>query len=267
MNIAYNMDCMEYMRTLPDGIIDLTVTSPPYDNLRTYKGYVFEWKATIKEIYRVTKVGGVCVWIVADQTINGSESGTSFKQALWAKECGFNLHDTMIWKKESCTFPDKTRYYPNFEFMFIFSKGQPKTFNPICDRPNKCAGKPIHGTCRQPDGTLKPRSAKHKVKKCAAEGCRFNVWEITTEKNNKTGHPAVFPYALARDHIISWSNPKEIIFDPFLGSGTTRLAAYDTDRQFLGCEIDVDYFKAQEARYLNHIAQGNLFVDNPTVTS
>ena len=140
MNVAYNEDCVVGMRSLPDSSIDLTITSPPYDNIRTYNGFTFDWQATIKELYRVTKEGGVVVWIVSDQTINGSESGTSFKQALYAKDCGFNLHDTMIWMKDSCAFPEATRYYPVFEYMFVWSKGSPKTFNPIEDRKNKWGG-------------------------------------------------------------------------------------------------------------------------------
>lgn len=140
MNVAYNMDCVEYMKTAPDEIIDLTVTSPPYDNIREYHGFIFDYEATISELFRITKTGGVVVWIVSDQTVDGSETGTSFKQALCAKEVGFNLHDTMIWRKETCAFPEATRYYPIFEYMFIFSKGKPKTYNPIMDRKNIWGG-------------------------------------------------------------------------------------------------------------------------------
>lgn len=137
---AFCCDCLEGFKRLSDASIDLTVTSPPYDNLRTYKGYTFEWKPVLEQLFRVTKQGGVVVWIVNDATVNGSETGTSFKQALYAMECGFNLHDTMIWKKDSCAFPEETRYYPNFEYMFIFSKGKPKTLNFIEDRKNLWGG-------------------------------------------------------------------------------------------------------------------------------
>jgi DNA modification methylase len=265
MNVAYNMDCMEYMKTLPDNYVDLTVTSPPYDNLRTYNGFSFDWHEVIKQLFRVTKDGGIVVWIVSDQTTNGSESGTSFKQALYAMECGFNLHDTMIWEKETCAFPERTRYYPVFEYMFVWSKGKPKTFNPIADRKNKWGGTKVHGTFREADGTLKRRSSTWKESVCKEYGCRFNVWQISTEKNNKTGHPAVFPYSIAKDHIISWSNENDLVLDPFLGSGTTRIAAYDLNRNFIGCEIDEDYFKAQEERFAAHTAQESLFVDSKAV--
>lgn len=261
MNVAYNMDCMDGMRQLSTKTIDLTVTSPPYDNIRNYNGYSFDWKQTIKELYRVTKQGGVVVWIVSDQTINGSESGTSFRQALFAMECGFNLHDTMIWEKESCAFPEQTRYYPNFEYMFVWSKGKPKTFNPIEDRPNKWGGAKVHGTFRNADGTLRERSTTWKEVVCKDMGCRFNVWQINTEKQNKTGHPAVFPIAIATDHILSWSNEGETVLDPFLGSGTTRIAAYDLNRNFIGYEISKQYFEQQEKRFNAHTAQQSLFTN------
>ena len=89
------------MARMPDGFIDLTVTSPPYDNLRAYSGYSFDFEAVAKELYRVTKQGGVVIWVVGDATIKGSETGTSFRQALFFKEIGFNLHDTMIYAKNS----------------------------------------------------------------------------------------------------------------------------------------------------------------------
>jgi site-specific DNA-methyltransferase (adenine-specific) len=138
--IAYNIDCMEYMKSVPDKYFDLTVTSPPYDGLRDYHGYKFNYHNVLHELFRITKDGGVVVWIVNDQTINGSETGTSFKQALYAMECGFNLHDTMIWEKDSCAFPESVRYYPIFEYMFVFCKGKLKTYNPITDRKNKWGG-------------------------------------------------------------------------------------------------------------------------------
>ena len=259
MNIAYNMDCLDGMKTLPDGQIDLTVTSPPYDNIRTYNGFSFDWRAVIKELYRITTSGGVVVWIVSDQTVNGSETGTSFKQALFAMECGFNLHDTMIWEKDSCAFPEATRYYPVFEYMFVWSKGKPKTFNPIEDRQNIYGGSKIAGTGRQRDGTLKPLN---KIGCDIKEfGSRFNVWHQSAEKNNKTGHPAVFPFALAADHIRSWSNEGDMVLDPFLGSGTTRIASYNLNRNFIGFEISKKYFDKQEERFARHIAQTNLFLE------
>lgn len=260
MNVAYNCDCLQGMALLPDNFIDLTVTSPPYDNIRDYNGYIFDWKKTISELYRVTKNGGVVVWIVNDQTVNGSETGTSFKQALFAIDCGFNLHDTMIWEKESCAFPESIRYYPNFEYMFIWSKGMPKTFNPIEDRKNKWASTKVHGTFRNTDGTLRERSSTWKDVEVKEYGARFNVWQICTEKNNKTEHPAVFPIQLVSDHIRSWSNERDVVLDPFLGSGTTRIAAYELGRQFIGYEIDKTYFDKQEERFARHTAQQNLFL-------
>ena len=237
-------DCLKLMQELPDDCIDLTVTSPPYDNLRDYKGYSFEFEPIAEQLYRITKPGGVIVWIVNDGTIKGSESGTSFKQALYFKECGFNLHDTMIWKKDSFTFPESTRYPQNFEYMFVFSKGKIKTFNPIKDRKNKHVGMKIHGTYRQKDGTTTPRGERWTDEGgIKAFGTRFNVWEMPTVKANKTGHPAVFPMQLAKDHISSWSNEGDIVLDPFFGSGTTVIAAIELKRHYIGFEISEEYFE------------------------
>ena len=257
MNKAYCADCVAFMRTMDTGSVDLTVTSPPYDNIRDYNGFTFDWKATIRELYRITKRGGVVVWNVNDQTVDGSESGTSFKQALFAVECGFNLHDTMIWNKGSVSFPDSNRYFPCFEYMFVWSKEAPKTFNPIADRPNVHGGVKLHGTWRQTDGSIIPKTDKGQ--KVAEYGWRFNIWEIPPERNNKTGHPAVFPLRLAKDHILSWSNEGDMVFDPFLGSGTTRIAAYDMRRDFIGTEISKEYFEAQEKRFAEHTAQTRMF--------
>lgn len=237
-----NMDCVEAMKLMDDNSVDLTVTSPPYDNLRTYNGYCFDFENTAKELYRITKDGGVVVWVVGDQTKNGSESGTSFRQALYFMECGFNLHDTMIWEKQ--TFTDtgslKVRYAGVFEYMFVFSKHKIKVFNPIKDRENISVGKKKHGTIRQSDESTKPQSSLGK--ECAKMGQRFNIWKINTEVSNSNRfHPAQFPEQLANDHIISWSNESDIVFDPFMGAGTTAKMAQLNNRKWIGCEISQEY--------------------------
>lgn len=192
LNKIYNMDCIEGMKMLPDECIDLTVTSPPYDNLRTYNGFEWDFEATAKELFRVTKQGGVVVWIVGDSTIKGSETGTSFKQALFFKECGFNLHDTMIWQKIS-PFQHKNRYISCFEYMFIFSKGKPKTANLIRDRKNKWAGTQVHGTERQKDGNTKSLSVVQRNKVIKEYGARYNVWNIQPAKKQYNGTPRRIP--------------------------------------------------------------------------
>lgn len=255
-------DCLAVMQSIPDAFVDLTVTSPPYDNLRTYNGNIDQWgfdkfKAIAEELFRVTKTGGVVVWIVADATINGSETGTSFKQALWFKECGFNLHDTMIWEKPTFTATGSlaVRYAPVFEYMFVFSKGKPKTFNPIKDKKNACAGKKKNGTIRQKDGTTKRQSSIGK--EIALYGQRHNVWKISPEKSNsKICHPAQFPEDLAHDHIVSWSNEGDVVLDPFMGSGTTGVACVNTGRNFIGIEIDPDYCAIANSR-INKTADEN----------
>ncbi len=249
----YNMDCVDGMRMLADESIDLTVTSPPYDNLRTYNGFTFDFEAVAKELYRVTKQGGVVVWIVADATIKGSETGTSFKQALFFKEIGFNLHDTMIWSKPSFTAVGtlKCRYASTFEYMFVFSKGKPKTFNPIKDRKNIYAGTKKHGTIRQRDGSTK--TATSVGKRFSEYGIRFNVWNMPAENSNaKRCHPAQFPEHLVRDHIISWSKPNDIILDPFMGSGTTAVVCSKTNRRCIGFEISKEYSDIANKRMENY---------------
>lgn len=240
LNKIYNEDCLDTMRRMPDNFVDLTVTSPPYDNLRTYNGFEFDWHKTIEELYRVTKDGGVVVWVVGDATIKGSETGTSFKQALWAKECGFNLHDTMIYLKDQLAYPDTNRYYNAFEYMFVLSKGKPKSVNLIKDKANKSFGRTVSGKGREKDGTSKDRTRANKPYN--EYGVRWNYWLIYNQKRGiETQHPAIFPEQLAHDHIISWSNEKDIVYDCFMGSGTTAKVAKQLNRKYIGSEISKEY--------------------------
>ena len=249
MSLLYLGDSAKVLEQIPNESIDLTVTSPPYDNLRDYHGFVFDFEKIANELFRVTKKGGIIVWIVADATINGSETGTSFKQALYFKEIGFNIHDTMIWEKDgfSAVGSLAVRYAPVFEYMFVLSKGEPKTFNPIKDRKNLHSYCKLEGTIRNPDGTTKRMSGEGKT--LGEYGQRYNVWNITPEHSNKERcHPAQFPVQLAKDHIISWSNKGDTVLDPFLGSGTTGIAAYQTGRKFIGIEISKEYFEIAKKR-------------------
>lgn len=241
MNDIIQGDCLEIMPTLPDKSIDLTVTSPPYDDLRTYNGNSsFDFEGIAKELYRVVKDGGLVVWVVGDATINGSETGTSFKQALYFKEIGFNLHDTMIWNKGSFTAVGSLalRYAPTWEYMFILSKGKPKTFNPIKDRVNKVKGK-IGGNLRLSDGSMRKMSTDGNQR--AEVGQRFGIWDIPPCGGNTSGHPAPFPEQLATDHILSWSNEGDTVLDPFAGSGTTGVACLNTGRKYILIEKDPTY--------------------------
>jgi len=237
-------DCLERMKEIQDGSVDLTVTSPPYDNLRTYNGNNEQWgenvwRDVIKELYRVTSDGGVVVWIVQDKCVNGGETGTSFKQALWAMECGFRLYDTMIWNKPSPQAPTEGRYYDVFEYMFIFSKGKPKTLNLLKDRKNKSAGSVSNKesrSCREDRKLLKGKRTVTDFSR------RFNVWDMS-RGINKTAHPATFPEKLAHDHIISWSNEGDTILDPFAGSGTVGKVAKQLNRNFILIEKEPAYIE------------------------
>ena len=247
-------DCLERMREIPHNSIDLTVTSPPYDNLRTYNGnndFWCEnvWKGVIEKLYAKTKPGGVVVWVVGDATVKGSETGTSFRQALWAKDCGFKLHDTMIYHREGPPLTHN-RYEQKFEYMFVWSKGKPKTFVGLREG-SVAGGKKRTATMRQDGDGLGKRSAKGYVAETKLMG---NVWKIGVG-NNKSAtdrlahqHPAIFPEKLAHDHILSWSNEGDTVLDPFMGSGTTGKMAKRLNRSFIGIELDPTYFQIAKER-------------------
>ena len=251
LNKIYNEDCLEGMKKIPEGSVDLTVTSPPYDNLRTYNGNIEQWsfekfQAIAKELYRVTKHGGVVVWIVADATIKGSETGTSFRQALYFMDCGFRLHDTMIYAKNNPVPLTHNRYEQQFEYMFVLSKGKPKVFNGIRE-PSMHAGE--------------KRNREYKAREYSSEGVRSrdewttvkdtrlrrNIWNYSVGNGNGTTdriaykHPAIFPEQLAQDHILSWSNEGDTVLDCFMGSGTTAKMALIHNRNYLGFELDKHY--------------------------
>ncbi|MBP8994756.1 MAG: site-specific DNA-methyltransferase [Bacteroidales bacterium] len=244
------------MRQMPDRCIDLTVTSPPYDNLRTYNGFSFDFENVAKELYRITKDGGVVVWVVGDATVKGSETGTSFKQALYFKEIGFNLHDTMIYQKNNPMPLNHNRYEQKFEYMFILSKGKPKAFNPIKEM-CKTAGQQYDYSKRKSATSEEVNSAgrtREEVVTTKNTKIKGNIWGYTVGINQSTkdkmafNHPAVFPEQLAEDHILSWSNPGDIVFDPFLGSGTTAKMAYLNGRNYCGIDISEEYCEIARKR-------------------
>ena len=250
MNIIQG-DCVLEMQKIQTESIDLTVTSAAYDNMRDYKGYSFDFENTARELYRVTKNGGVVVWIVGDETINGSETGTSFRQALFFKECGFALFDTMIYEKSVRGAVGNNRtYWQTFEYMFVISKGKPATIHLICDRPNKESRDGDNGTKRLSDGSLK----KLKRAGYGEYGRRTNIWRYQVGKNHSTKdviasqHPAIFPELLAQDHILSWSNPGNVVLDPFMGSGTTGKMATLNGREFIGIDISPEYCELARKR-------------------
>jgi site-specific DNA-methyltransferase (adenine-specific) len=258
---------------IADGSIDAVITSPPYDELREYENestWSFEiFQDIAKELYRVVKDGGVVVWIVGDQTKNGSESGTSFRQALYFMDVGFRLHDTMIYEKAGMAFPDKRRYNAVFEYMFIFSKGKPKTINLIKDKKNSWAG---HGVARergdrQKDGRVSPNSAfkNNRDKEVQKLGVRNNIWRYstgylcTTKDDYAFEHPAMFPETLAKDHIVSWTNPGDIVLDPFAGAGTTGKCCAQLGRKSISIEIAEKYHAIAAKRIKAAYSQSVMF--------
>jgi DNA modification methylase len=276
-NRIYQEDCLATMASMPDNYIDLTITSPPYDELRTYNnkirgtktefnGYTFHFEKIASELYRITKDGGVVVWIVGDATIAGSETGTSFRQALFFKECGFNLFDTMIYlKPPRGAVGNNNTYWQSFEYMFVLCKGKPKTINLIKDRENKEARKGDNGTKRLQNGNL----LQLKRGGYGEFGRRTNVWEYRVGKGHSASdefayaHPAIFPEKLAQDHITTWSKPGDVVYDPMMGSGTVAKMCILEGRKFIGSEINKEYCKIANKRIASVVNSTNQVYVNP----
>lgn len=267
LNKIYNESNLDTMKRMPDNFVDLTVTSPPYDGLRTYNGYSFPFEEIAKELYRVTKQGGVLVWVVGDATKNGSESGTSFRQALYFMEVGFNLHDTMIYSSRKPPLTHN-RYEQEFEYMFVLSKGKPNTFNPIKIKTNFAGDvkKFNHGKItdakKEKGDAVRWRDEKLIVNETRIKG---NIWDYATGMNGSSKdelaflHPAIFPERLAEDHIVSWSNENDIVYDCFGGSGTTAKMAHKWKRNWILSEISSEYVQIAEKRIAPYLAQTSLF--------
>ena len=273
INTLYNENCLITMSNIPDNTIDLTLTSPPYDDLRTYNkhlsgnktefnGYSFPFEQIARELFRITKKGGVVVWVVGDATNKGSETGTSFRQALYFKECGFDLYDTMIYQKTGTPVPQKNRYNQTFEYMFVFSKGKPKTFNPIMKK-NTTAGAVRHSRrFRTADGEMKPGFNGKPINEYGIEN---NIWLIKNGMNKSTKdlvafeHPAIFPEELALKHVISWTKKGDLVYDPFMGSGTTAKASIQLERNWIGSELDDGYCDICNRRLETVTIQKSLF--------
>jgi len=271
---------VDVLTDFPDNCIDMCVTSPPYDAIRNYNNkldtnqkvignFSFPFEKLVAQLFRVTKMGGVVAWVVGDQTVDGTddgktETGNSFRQALHFMDIGFNLHDTMIYQKPGVRYPDQIRYHQCFEYMFILSKGKPKSVNLIKDRKNVTYNKnklPHHGNVKNKrkwdDDLVECRDFENNPLK--EFGARYNIWIINTEQSANVKnieewawHPAVFPSQLAHDHIITWSNKGDIILDPFSGSGTTVKEAKRTGRQFIGIDINQEYVDKSLKRLENY---------------
>ena len=249
LSTLYIGDNVEVMKdNLGDETVDLTVTSPPYDDLRTYKGFEWDIDGVIEQLWRVTKEGGVVVWVVGDKTHKGSETGSSFRTALKFMEYGWRLHDTMIYAKNNPVPLTHNRYEQQFEYMFVFAKGRPKTFNGLREK-SKNAGV-LRNRLMKSRGydkeSVRSRDEWTETKKTKLKN---NIWFYSVGKNQSTNdsiahkHSAIFPEQLARDHIVSWSNEGDTVLDPFGGSGTTAKMAALNNRNFIYIDISDEYVK------------------------
>lgn len=253
LNQVYCMDALDLLRGLPEACVDLIVTSPPYDKLRTYNGFSFDFEGIAQESYRVLKQGGVLMWVVGDATVNGSETLTSMRQAIYfVDSVNFRMHDTMIYHRQG-RFPEVNRYWQEFEYMFVLSKGQPVVFNPM-QRRNKRAGERITTRSRNPDGSMFDSIAKREGRGVKAEGDLGNVvffnagYNLSTKDEFAFEHPAMFPEKLAECHILTWSNPGDLVLDYFGGSGTTAKMARNNNRNYLTCDISEEYCELMRKR-------------------
>ncbi len=255
VNSINNIDCVDGMKQLPENCIDLVVTSPPYDDLRDYHGYTFRFEEIVVELFRVIKDGGVVVWVVGDKVDKGNRSLTSFKHALFFQQTGFNVHDIMIYKKKNTPFMRSNAYTNCYEFMFVFSKGKPKTFNPLKTKTVRQGSEKLVSN-KKADGVNNKVWAELKEEKTLT-----NIWEYavglggTTNDKFAFKHTAMFPERLAQDHILSWSNEGDMVFDPMCGSGTTCKMAALNKRSYLGMEISKEYTEIalQRVEILNEL--------------
>lgn len=257
INTIYNENCLETMSKMPSNFVDMVLTSPPYDDLREYEGYNFDFETIAKELFRIVKENGVIIWVVGDKTEYGSETGTSFKQALFFKEIGFNIHDTMIYYKNNPMPTTGKRYHQHFEYMFAFSKGSPKTFNPLKES-TKYRGI-ANMKNRGKNGTLEyDKIERTEEKKIGNVFCYSIGGGISTKDKIAYQHPAIFPEQLAYDQIYTWTNEDDLVYDCFMGSGTTAKIAHQLKRNWLGSEISKEYVNIAQER-INQYTIRSLF--------
>lgn len=248
LNTIYNENCLQTMANMPNDFVDLVLTSPPYDDLRNYNGFNFEFEAIAKELFRVTKQGGAVIWVVADRTLNGSETGTSFKQALFFKEIGFNIHDTMIYAKNNPIPSDcGKRYRQCFEYIFCFTKAQPKTFNPLTQDVQLTKAFKSFRITKDGRNDLEHNHESPKQRKLN-NIFFYNIGTSSAKDKIAFQHPAIFPEQLASDQINTWTNEGDLVYDCFMGSGTTAKVAQLLERNWIGSEISAEYVEIANKR-------------------
>jgi site-specific DNA-methyltransferase (adenine-specific) len=271
LNKVYQQDCIVGMRKIPDGAIDLVVTSPPYDNLRDYNGYSVDLNETGKNIYRILKDGGVAVMVIQDQTKNFGKSLTSFRTIVdWCDNVGFKLFECVIYRKNGTEGAWwKNRFRVDHEYMPIFLKGEkPQYFNKDSLKvKSKHGGKIMTGFAnRKTNG----ETGKSITKAINEMKCRGTVWDYLMAGDKdpvKRKHPAPFPDKIPFDFINCFCPPNGIVLDPFVGSGSTVVGAKKLNRSFIGFDISEEYCNLTRKRLDSVSPDDELFQESRSGSS
>ncbi|PZR81434.1 MAG: hypothetical protein DI537_38230 [Stutzerimonas stutzeri] len=243
---------LDYLEGLPDGVAQMVLTSVPYNVGVAYGkgasadamryGYYIGWlMQVICEASRIMREGG-SLFLQLGSTRDETGTLTPLDVLLFdhIKRCGLRFQSRVIWQIPHGLTP-KRRLAERHETALIFSKGEPRVFNPTPGRqPQKQPGK------RAFKG---PRKGEISSNYLGAHPT--NVWAIGNVGHNhpeKTGHPAQFPLELARRAMQIYSMPGDLVIDPFSGSGTTHVAAIQTGRSFSGCDLFYEDIRKERLR-------------------
>lgn len=263
LNEIYCIDCVEGMKKIPDNSVDIVVTSPPYDGIRDYNGFNFDLHETGRGLIRILKEGGIVAMVIQDQTKNFGKTLTSFKTIIdWCDNIGFKLFECVIYRKHGSEGAWWTnRFRVDHEYMPIFLKGEkPQYFNKENLKvPSIHGGKVMTGSgSRRTDGKTNARVTRP----INTMKCRGTIWNYLMAGDKdpiKRQHPAPFPDQIPLDFIECFCPPGGVVLDPFMGSGSTAVAAKKLNRKYIGFDTSEEYIKIAHARLRNTETQLKVF--------